>query len=578
MTRKSIDVVAVVKGDVPPEGMAGGSPIALSLDPGGRLLGAIGSRVVPVTVVVDGGGAVASMIFLYRESYRRDLWRQLRELESPDGIAAAGQAAAAGAARREAVRGIRDLVRAGQPDEAHDAITWVRRQHGDRFTVRMELGKALLALARSGEAVADFQAARKAAPASLRAKLWLGIALARSDDDQRAEGLLRGVAEFMPDAWRAYGELGLIESRRGNAKEATLLLRRSVVGEAGRIWATGGAWVGAAAPMLEVVDIEGRPAPAATPLSAGRGGRATVVLFWRTGDEASLSCLRQLHACLAGLSGEKPAVAAINVDRRRPTDTDRARVGEAAREAGVSFPVWLDAELESFARYDVQSIPTMVVIDARGVVAARIVGGDLSALGASLSGAPRAGADRRAGGPDRYLAMSRHLARQDRVESAIESVRRCLRESPARPDAVALLARLLAASGRSDAAAELLAEATKDGDRPLPAGLSTVYGDVLRQRGLHAEAKVWYDRALEICPGYGLAHVGLGRVFAAGNDVTEALREARLAAESNPHGEHIWVFLAEALASAGRPEEAFKAYEAAYERRRNRSGVFARNR
>jgi Flp pilus assembly protein TadD len=433
----------------------------------------------------------------------------------------------------------------------------------------MELGKALIELDHPSKAVEEFRAAGKLDPASLLARFWLGIACARARDGTRAQNLFGEVAGFIDEPWRAHGELGLIQKRRGNLKEAARLLRLSTNNADDSIWTIGSAWVGGRAPALKVTDLSGNPCQ---PILRRSRSRPSVHLFWRTGDEASLACLRQLQAYRALFDEDALSIVGINVDNRRFSAAAKSRVRQTVETADVTFPSWLDVNLESLARFDGRALPMTVLIDAHGIVRKRLIGSDLSKIEQSLSdlvsfaaAASQLTANEEAARypkAERYLGMARHLARQGRLPPAIESASLSLAEPAPPVGAAALLGRLLVASGQPDQAAAVFAKAIED--NPTVPRLIAAYGYCLMHLDRPREAEKQFRCTIKLSPGCAPAHLGLGRIQAARGQIQQALREARLAAKLDPHDVGTLVFLGQVLETMQNLQEAVDAYEAAY--------------
>jgi len=532
-----------------------GIDVPLALDHGGRWLFELGRSDLPLTLIVDAHGRLHSNIHLHRSGYRRDLARRVRQAARPGALPNGD--------RQEQIAEVWALVLAGLPDDALASCARIAEAHAGHAATRAELGRALLELDQPQLALAEFEAWAVLAPRSRPADLWKGIAHARSGRDAIAADLLLGVVELVPEAWRGYGELARIEWRRGNVELAAELYRRGLGTGEGRDWSTGSGWVGAAAPNLAVLDLDGQPGRATVNLS---GGTPTVVLFWRTDDAASSAALEALRRLGVRSRGDKAILQAINVDRWSYSRSDRAHVLSQARSIVSGEPrIWLDAALESSARYDVHSIPTTIVIDPAGIVVERISGPDLGGLASVLQAeqakreaagdAPKPVDDRRA---ERYLGMARHLARVGHIGPALDAALRSIAESPAAPPgSMTLVGRLLLAEGRVEEALAFLLEAT----RSPTAGAWTAYGDGLALDGRGPESMDAYRQELAISPRYGPARLGLGRALPKDGSRELGLQELRLAVAFDPHDEPAQLALAALLEQMDCLEEALDVYE-----------------
>lgn len=138
------------------------------------------------------------------------------------------------------------------------------------------------------------------------------------------------------------------------------------------------------------LDLVGRTAPAfAAPLFDGEAfalestrGKPVVLSFWASWCGP---CRLELPA-LSELQKQRPDIAiyAVNVDR------DRRKAEGFLKQVKVELPVVWDNESLAMGQYDVLSMPTMFLLDARGTVKLRKVGYSsekgLAELEAALAG------------------------------------------------------------------------------------------------------------------------------------------------------------------------------------------------
>jgi len=584
-----------------------GFPIAL--DQRGRLLGAVGSDVLPVTVVVDEQGRVAARIFLHRASFPRDLARRLERASATEAQAERERAAAA-QARQAALSSALELSRTGDSAGALVVVQRLRALYPAHYPTRLKLGRILVDLGRPADALDDFRAARELAPASLPATVWHGIALARSGAAEEAEGLLRSIDTAFPALWRARGELAGLARRRGDSLAALRLWPQVLADAPARTWNVGGAREGTNAPTVRALDLSGG---ASRPVVGRFRRRPRVVQFWTSAGARSALALEEL-ARLQAAHGDGVEWVPVNVDRRRFSPDERLQVLAAAQAAGqaASTPltVWLDDDLESFERFDVCSIPTTLLIDPDGVVLARVEGPDLAALARRLAAAleriPALGdelaekraqreaareADERAGGPvgpidplgrpaapdvvhQRTVAMARRLARLGRTRAALDCALPALADPSSAGGDLALAARLLVVAGRPAEAVELLTGAVAERS---DAALLTLLGDSLVELGAVERAEDAYRRALRAGPEHAPARAGLGLLLALEGAPHEALPELSLALELDPHDGRARYGMGRALEILGRLDEALDAYEQAYRIRWEREGALSRD-
>jgi hypothetical protein len=132
---------------------------------------------------------------------------------------------------------------------------------------------------------------------------------------------------------------------------------------AGASWALPVAAAAERASTLEDVRLrllEGGTAPLVE-----KGSAATVLLFFRPGQDRSIEALRAIGECRAGLAGKPVRLAGIVSDRDAPEE-----VRSALAAAGARLPVLLDEGDALYARLAVRTHPAIFVVDeGRRVVA-----------------------------------------------------------------------------------------------------------------------------------------------------------------------------------------------------------------
>jgi len=120
--------------------------------------------------------------------------------------------------------------------------------------------------------------------------------------------------------------------------------------------------IGEPAPMLALPDLSGRPRP----LAEVKGRRGLVILFWAGWSDRSIEELKRLDAASADLSAHGVTVAAVNVDRVTPDDSDAATLRSRIDSLHLHVPVFVDRGLELFHAYGVVTVPSTAVVDERG--------------------------------------------------------------------------------------------------------------------------------------------------------------------------------------------------------------------
>jgi cytochrome c biogenesis protein CcmG/thiol:disulfide interchange protein DsbE len=120
---------------------------------------------------------------------------------------------------------------------------------------------------------------------------------------------------------------------------------------------------GRAAPALPVRALQGQPVA----LGQLRGHPAFVV-FWASWCEP---CRREAPAIAAYAHRAAPRAAVVGVDYNDPGVANARRF---LRRYGWTFPSLLDPDGVVGARYGLVGLPTTVLLDARGHIAARLTG------------------------------------------------------------------------------------------------------------------------------------------------------------------------------------------------------------
>jgi len=126
----------------------------------------------------------------------------------------------------------------------------------------------------------------------------------------------------------------------------------------GTVTELGDVKVGAPAPDFSVPDLGGYEVS----LAARRGDKIVLLEFWATWCPPCRMVMATLHDMRAEL--DSAGVEVINVDQGEAPDDVRRFVGLEQQ----SFHVVLDRDGAVGERYGVRSLPTMVLIDKRGVV------------------------------------------------------------------------------------------------------------------------------------------------------------------------------------------------------------------
>lgn len=205
------------------------------------------------------------------------------------------------------------------------------------------------------------------------------------------------------------------------------------------------------------------------------GARATVFVFFRSGQDHSIQTLSQLAALEEELAGRPVRFVAI-VSDGDPRDAVQA----TAREAGIRMPILVDAGDALYGELGVALHPVVGIADASGKLLAyqhflkinmldvvrgriQVALGEISEEQMARLVAPPAsniGLGSRAGAKSRFL-LARALLSRGNVEKALENARAGVALDPTFAPAQAILAKALSASGLCAEAEVALAEARR---------------------------------------------------------------------------------------------------------------------
>jgi thiol-disulfide isomerase/thioredoxin len=136
--------------------------------------------------------------------------------------------------------------------------------------------------------------------------------------------------------------------------------------------------VGRNLPAFEFVDLQGKPWS-----SKSLAGKATVIHLWKSDvpePDPMIPIVEQLHAKYK--DNDKVAVLAVNLDS---PDMPAKAIEDAARQLKLTVPLLRDNGVEARDRLKIMTLPTTLLVDAKGVLQDCIIG----SLPVSAAAAPR---------------------------------------------------------------------------------------------------------------------------------------------------------------------------------------------
>jgi thiol-disulfide isomerase/thioredoxin len=121
-----------------------------------------------------------------------------------------------------------------------------------------------------------------------------------------------------------------------------------------------------AAPALKLNDLDG-----AVHDLAQLGGRVVLINFWATWCPPCRREMPSLERLSQALKGEAFSVLAVNVGE----DADTIDTFTGQFDTELSLPILLDSRSRSMQAWSVAGLPTTFLVDKRGRIVARAIGG-----------------------------------------------------------------------------------------------------------------------------------------------------------------------------------------------------------
>lgn len=231
--------------------------------------------------------------------------------------------------------------------------------------------------------------------------------------------------------------------------------------------------LGMEAPDFSLTDLNGQTQS----ITALKGDKLTIVLFWATWSENSKKALKQLQGLHQKYKDIGLSVIGINVDKQEVTEETLGKIKGSATSLNITFPLLVDRGLTTFNSYGIIAVPSTLIIDNNRVIKYE------------LSGFPLMGAD----------------SLNDFVEVVIENKK--------------MPTETVAAGYQPD----------KKAVRLWNMGMSSLKSDRTA-----AKAKGWFEKAIAADPAFTLPYISLGTLYYKQHDLVEAKKQFELVLQKKP--------------------------------------------
>lgn len=307
-----------------------------------------------------------------------------------------------------------------------------------------------------------------------------------------------------------------------------------------------------------------------------KGDKLTVVLFWASWGDNSAKALKLAQSLHQTYKGRGLAVVGINVDRQEMTEQSLSAVKATLAKQQIGFPVLLDQGLNTFQRFGVIAVPSLVVLDSQRVIryelsgfplmgadafkqfiVAGIEGRSAVATTATTGYQPDKKAVRlwhmgvttmksertfsRAGGwfekaivadpefTQPYLSLGAWHYQQRNLTEARKQFELVLQKKSDHPVALSSLGRILMEQGDMTAAEQKLVKAVASNESYLPGYY--LMGTLKGKQGNLQKALYWFSKGESLSPNDYTLHFHKGMMFEELQDQSAALASYRRALE-----------------------------------------------
>jgi peroxiredoxin len=204
------------------------------------------------------------------------------------------------------------------------------------------------------------------------------------------------------------------------------------------------------------------------------GTKATLVIFWAAWSPRSAEILKDAQAMFTEHGTTEFNVMAVNVEHPEWVPGEASKIKAVGDDAGATYKMVLDKDLEVFNHYGVVAVPSSMILDKDGKVLNMLSGyasmtkddlkdGVLKALGKYIDPEIAKKADpnvyKPKGKAARHYNMANRLVKKKRHKRALKPIMQALKEDPDYADAYRVLALIHEKTGESDKAAEAVKKA-----------------------------------------------------------------------------------------------------------------------
>lgn len=335
--------------------------------------------------------------------------------------------------------------------------------------------------------------------------------------------------------------------------------------------ATGKLYEGMPAPSFTLSDLNGK-SKTLSHLSAGK--KLIAIVFWTMWNEQSSKELKRFQKSYEQYQSRGFQVIAINVEGLTISKKQLKKITSYCEKTGITFPVLIDQNLDTFNKYSIIAIPTTCLINDKETVVYKLPGYPI--VGAeqlfsfikeimesehekvSLEHAKFRMPKEKA---LRYYQMAKVLQKNGDLPGAVESLRKSINIDPDFLAPYNRLGALLYEEGKQKEAIELFNKVLSR--NPGDIAFLADYGNFLLQTGNAGKGLEMIRKVIKEDPNYSVGHYYLGIYLLKQGKKDGALREARMAVKLNPLDSNGHRLLGSIYESMGKKKKSLASYKKA---------------